>query len=139
MRVRTDSALRDLLAAETIAVVGCSTTPGKDAHEIPRYMLEHGYDIIPVNPFADSVFGRNAYESLDDIPQDIEMVNVFRPSEEVPGIVDDVLHRHHKRGDIDSLWLQLGISDDESTERAVDTGLDVVQDRCLKVEHQRLK
>ncbi len=139
MRVETDSDLRTLLDAETIAVVGCSATAGKAAHDIPKYMLEHGYDVIPVNPFADSVFERKAYDSLGDVDEDIEMVNVFRPSDEVAGIVDDVLHRHREQGDINSLWLQLGISDDEATERAVDAGLDVVQNRCLKVEHQRLK
>lgn len=139
MRVENDSDIRDLLESKTIAVVGCSSTPGKDAHEIPKYMLEQGYEVIPVNPFADSIFGRNVYESLDEVTEDIDMVNVFRPSDEVPGIVDDVLDRHHERGDIESLWLQLGIRDDEATERAVDENIAVVQDRCLKVEHNRLK
>lgn len=138
MRVDNDSAVRDLLAAETIAVVGCSSSPGKDAHEIPRYMREHGYDVVPVNPYADRIFDRKVYERLDEVEEKIDMVNVFRPSDEVPGIVDDVLHRHNERGDIESLWLQLGIRDDEATERAVEEGIDVVQDRCLKVEHSRL-
>lgn len=139
MRVDTDSGLSDLLNLETIAVIGCSTTPGKEAHQIPRYMLERGYDVVPINPFADEIFGRKAYDSLAGVDDDVEMVNVFRPSEEVSGIVDEVLDRHGDRGDIEALWLQLGIRDDDATERAVDAGLDVVQDRCLKVEHQRLR
>lgn len=139
MHVDTDSKLRDLLAVETIAVVGCSTTPGKAAHDIPQYMREQGYEIVPVNPYADEIFGKEAYDSLSEVPEDIEMVNVFRPSEEVQGIVDDVLERHEERGDIESVWLQLGIRDDEAADRAVDADLDVVQDKCLKVEHRRLE
>ncbi|MFC7074111.1 CoA-binding protein [Halovenus rubra] len=138
MRVETASDIRTLLEVETIAVVGCSSTPGKEAHEIPKHMLEKGYTIIPVNPFADRILGREAADSLGEVAEEIEMVNVFRPSEEVPEIVDDVLNRHTTRGDIESLWLQLGIRDDDATERAVTAGIDVVQDRCLKVEQQRL-
>lgn len=139
MHVDTDSKLRDLLDVETIAVVGCSTTPGKAAHDIPQYLREQGYEIVPVNPYADEIFGREAYDSLADVSENVEMVNVFRPSEEVPGIVDNVLERHGKRGDVESVWLQLGIRDDEAADRAVDAGLDVVQDKCLKVEHRRLE
>ena len=138
MHATTDDAVRELLDYDTIAVVGCSTTPGKAAHDIPRYMRDNGYDIVPVNPFADEIFGENAYDSLEDVPDDIDMVNVFRPSEEVPEIVDDLLARHEDRGDIEALWLQLDITHDEATDRAVEAGLDVVQDKCLKVEHRRL-
>ena len=139
MHTETDAEFGDLLALETIAVVGCSATPGKAAHDVPKYLQERGYDIIPVNPFADEIFGRQAYDSLADIPDEIDMVNVFRPSEEVADIVDDVLDRHETRGDVEALWLQLGIRDDDAAERAVDAGIHVVQSRCLKVEHQRLR
>lgn len=138
MRAETDSQLRELLEADSIAVIGCSTTPGKEAHEIPKYMLEQGYEVIPVNPYADTVFEREAYDSLAAVEEDIEMVNVFRPSEEVPGIVEEVLARAADCGDIESLWLQLGIRDDEATAKAIEADIDVAQDRCLKVEHQRL-
>jgi predicted CoA-binding protein len=130
----TDSELREMLDHETIAVVGCSTTPGKAAHDIPKYLIDHGYDVIPVNPFADEIFGLTAYDSLSDVPDSIDLVDVFRPSEEVPGIVDDVL----ERDDVAGLWLQLNITHDEAAARARDAGIDVVQDRCIKVEHQRL-
>ncbi|MFB6142727.1 MAG: CoA-binding protein [Halorientalis sp.] len=135
MPVDSDAAIADILDLETIAVVGCSSTPGKDAHDIPQYMQEQGYEIIPVNPYADEVLGRQAYDSLADVTEEIDIVDVFRPSEEVPGIVDAVL----ERDDVKVLWLQLGITDDEAAARAEDAGLQVVQDHCLKVEHQRLK
>lgn len=130
----TDNELQGILGHETIAVVGCSTTQGKAAHDIPKYLLDQGYDVIPVNPFADEIFGLTAYDSLSDVPSGVDIVDVFRPSEEVPGIVDEVL----ERDDVSALWLQLNITHDEAAPRARDTGLDVVQDRCLKVEHQRL-
>ncbi|MFC7057416.1 CoA-binding protein [Halovenus salina] len=138
MRAETDPQLRDLLGADSIAVIGCSTTPGKEAHEIPKYMLEQGYEVIPINPYADTIFQKDAYDSLAAVEETIDMVDVFRPSEEVAGIVEEVLARDVDRGDIESLWLQLGIHDDEATAEAVEAGIDVVQDRCLKVEHQRL-
>jgi predicted CoA-binding protein len=134
MAADTDSTLREILEYETIAVVGCSTTPGKAAHDIPRYLLDQGYEVIPVNPYAEEVFGLTAYDSISDVPDRVDIVDVFRPSEEVPGIVDEVLERE----DVKALWLQLDIRDDEAAKRARDAGLDVVQDRCVKVEHQRL-
>jgi uncharacterized protein len=134
MPIERDDKLRDVLELDTVAVVGCSTTPGKDAHEIPKYLREHGYDVIPVNPFADEIFGREAYDSLGDVDEDIDIVDVFRPSEEVPEIVNAVLDRD----DVDVVWLQLGIRDDEAAERAETAGKRVVQDHCMKVEHQRL-
>ena len=141
MATPSDEALEAVLDRSTIAVVGCSTTPGKAAHDVPAYLQRHGYEIIPVNPFADAVLGERAYDAVGDIPADvdIDVVDVFRPSEEVSGIVDDVLARREAVGDADVLWLQLGIHDDEATDRAEAAGLTVVEDRCLKVEHGRLR
>ncbi|ELY99903.1 CoA-binding protein [Natrialba chahannaoensis JCM 10990] len=133
-------ALREILECETIAVVGCSRTPGKAAHDVPAYMLEQGYDVVPVNPFADEIFGREAFDSLADVDEqsdddiDIDIVCVFRPSDEVAGVVESVLES--AVGDV--IWLQQGIRDDQAAERAVDAGYRVVQDRCLKVDHRRL-
>ena len=134
MPIDTDAELRTILEHETIAVVGCSTTPGKAAHDIPKYLLDHGYDVVPVNPSADEIFGREAYDSLTDVPDGVDVVDVFRPSEEVPGIVDEALGR----GDVSAIWLQLGISHDDAASRAEEAGLAVVQDKCIKVEHRRL-
>jgi hypothetical protein len=138
MAITDDDGLRDLLAADTIAVVGCSTTAGKAAHDIPAYLQNHGYRIIPVNPFADEILGERAYDSLADVEEKIDLVDVFRPSEETPGVVDDVVARHEAEGDAGAVWLQLGIASDEAEERAESAGLRFVQDKCLKVEHRRL-
>ena len=138
MPASDDETLRELLSMTRIAVVGCSSTSGKAAHEIPAYLQRHGYEIYPVNPFADEVLGQPAVDSLADVEEDIELVNVFRPSEEVPGIVEEILDRKAAAGDVEALWLQLGIHDDEAVRAAEDAGLQVVSDRCMKVEHQRL-
>ena len=134
MPVTSDGELREILSNERVAVVGCSTTPGKAAHDVPKYLLEHGYDIVPVNPHADEVFGREAYDSLADVPGDIDIVNVFRPSEELEGIVSEVL----ERDGVGVLWTQLGIKDRQATDRAEEAGVRVVEDMCIKVEHRRL-
>jgi hypothetical protein len=134
MPAESDAELREILGMTRVAVVGCSTTPGKDAHEIPKYLLDHGYEVIPVNPTADEIFGREAYDSLSDVEEDVEIVNVFRPSDEVAGIVEEALGRE----DVTVVWTQLGIADAEAAERAEDAGLRVVQDKCIKVEHQKL-
>lgn len=134
MPVTSDEEIRDILSMERVAVVGCSTTPGKAAHDVPKYLLDHGYDVVPVNPYADEIFGREAYDSLADVPGEIDIVDVFRPSEELDGIVDEVL----ERDDVGVLWTQLGIEDREATDRAEEAGLRVVEDMCIKVEHRRL-
>jgi predicted CoA-binding protein len=135
MAVTTDDMLREVLeSTETIAVVGCSTSPGKAAHDIPKYMLNNGYDVVPVNPFADQIFGLETYDELAGVPEGVDLVNVFRPSEETGPIVDAAI----ERDDVDTIWLQLGITNDAAGERAEAAGKRYVQDRCLKVEHQRL-
>lgn len=138
MPIDADDALRELLDAETIAVVGASTTPGKPARYVPAYLKRHGYRVIPVNPFADEVLGERAYDSLADVEEEIDIVDVFRPSEEVPDIVDEVIARHEDRGDAGVVWLQLGITHDEAAARAEEAGLRVVQDHCMRREHRRL-
>ncbi|MCU4750870.1 CoA-binding protein [Halobacteria archaeon AArc-curdl1] len=130
-----DSTLREILSLETIAVVGCSTTPGKAAHDVPKYLLDHGYDVRPVNPFAEEILGRATVDSLEDLEgTPVDIVCIFRPSDEVSGIVDATL----ERDDVSVIWTQLGIRDDEAAARAIDAGLTVVQDRCIKIEHRRL-
>jgi predicted CoA-binding protein len=138
MPVTDDAGLRELLDLRRIAVVGCSSTPGKAAHDVPAYLADHGYEIHPVNPFADEILGRAAVDSLSAVEATVDLVDVFRPSDEVPGIVDEAIDRTETRGDLDALWLQRGITHDEAVARAEAAGLAVVQDRCLKVEHQRL-
>ncbi len=134
MPIQADAKMERVLDDEAIAVVGCSTSPGKAAHDIPKYLLDHEYEVIPINPFAEEVLGRRAYDSLGDVPGTVDVVNVFRPSEEVPGIVDETL----ELADVQAIWLQLGISHDEAANRAEAAGLAVVQDKCIKIEHRRL-
>jgi hypothetical protein len=134
MAANPDALLRDVLEYGTIAVVGCSSTRGKDAHEIPRYLLEHDFDVVPVNPNATEIFGRRAFDSLGEVDRAIDVVDVFRPSDEVAGIVDEAI----ARGDVRAIWTQLGIGDDVAASRAEDAGLAVVQNECIMVEHRRL-
>lgn len=134
MPVESDLEVREFLGLERIAVIGCSRRPGKDAHEVPKDLLDYGYDIIPVNPAAEEVLGRMAYDSLEAVPPPIDIVQVFRPSEEVGEIVDAVLDRD----DVNVLWLQLGITAPAATSRAEAAGIHVVVDRCMRTEHRRL-
>ena len=134
MPVESDDELRSILELDTIAVVGCSATPGKAAHDIPTFMRERGYDVIPVNPYADEILGREPYDSLADIEESVDVVDVFRPSDEVAGIVDEALDRD----DVAVVWTQRGIRDPQSGERVEDAGRKYVEDRCLKVEYRRL-
>ena len=133
METFTDAQFREILAQQRIGVVGCSSTPGKDAHEVPNYLLEQGYEIVPINPTAEEIFGLEAYDSLSAVDRQLDIVNVFRPSEELPEIADAFL----ARDDANVLWTQLGICDDEVAERVERAGRIMVQDRCIKVEHRR--
>ena len=130
----TTEQIREILEYDTVAVVGCSSTPGKDAHEIPKYLLEHGYEVVPVNPNADEIFGIEAYDSLAEVPEGVDLVDVFRPSAETGPIVDAAIERE----DVKAIWLQLGIRNDEAGERAEAAGKLFVQDKCIKIEHEKL-
>ncbi|WP_299234521.1 CoA-binding protein [Natronomonas sp.] len=134
MPVETDEQLRDVLGSETIAVVGCSATPHKQAHAVPKFMRNRGYEIVPVNPYADEIFGVEPYDSLSEVDAEIDLVDVFRPSEEVSGIVEEAI----ARADVGAVWTQLGIRDREAGARLESAGKRYVEDRCLKVEYQRL-
>lgn len=134
MSTTEDDKIRDVFTQQPFAIIGCSGTPGKAAHEVPRYLVQNGYDIIPVNPTAEAILDRTSYESLVEVPDKVPVVTVFRPSEEVSGIVDDVL----TKPDVETLWLQLGISDSDAIERAEAGGITVIENRCMKIEHERL-
>lgn len=139
MPVTRDDEIDAFLDAETIAVIGCSTTPGKAAHDVPAYLQRQGYRVLPVNPFADEILGERAYDEIGDVEETVDLVDVFRPSEEVPAILEAVRSRHATRGDAGRVWLQLGIGHDEAVADAEADGLEVVQDECLKVQHRRLR
>src|SRR5256712_5900015 len=117
----------------TIAVVGCSKDPAKDAHRVPKYMQMHGYRIIPVNPTATDILGEKAYPSLDAVPTPFDAVDIFRPSADVPPIVDQAVKSPAK-----VVWMQLGISNDAAGKKAQAAGKIVIQDRRMMRDHARL-
>ncbi len=127
---------------KVIAVVGLSKEPGKDSHRVAAYLKQHGYRILPVNPFVDEVLGEKSYRSLLDIPEEIQktidIVDIFRRSEDVPPIVQQAIEMKEKVGRPFVVWMQLGIVNEEAAKAAPRAGLVVVMDRCLMVEHQRL-
>ncbi len=122
-----------LTEAKTIVVVGASKNPEKDAHKIPKYLQEQGYRIIPVNPTADVILGERAYKSLSDVQEPYDIVDIFRPSEDVPPIVDEAV-----RGPAKVIWMQLGITNDAAARKAEAAGKIVVQNACMMIAHRKL-
>lgn len=126
--------IRDLLtSAKTIVVVGLSTQPWKAAHSVPASLKAAGYRVIPVHPSATEILGEKAYRSLLDVPDKIDIVDVFRPADEAPGIAEQAVQV--KAG---ALWLQLGIVSHQAREIAEAGGLAYVEDRCIAVERSML-
>jgi predicted CoA-binding protein len=128
-----DVADRILASARTIAVVGLSANPRRPSHGVARYLQRTGYRIIPVNPNLDAVLGERAYPSLRDIPQPVDVVDVFRRSEFVGPIVDDAIAIKAA-----AVWLQDGVIDEAAAARARASGLDVVMDDCMMRRHSQL-
>jgi len=122
---------------KNIATIGFSKDPTKPSHQVPKFLISKGYNVIPVNPTVDEVLGRKSYKSVLDVPDKVEVVEVFRPSSEVPKIVDEVLERAKQRGDVKVIWLQEGIRNDEAAEKARKAGLIVIQDRCMYKEYKK--
>jgi uncharacterized protein len=132
--IHSASDIRKILKQKNIAVVGMSKNEGKPAHFVPKYLIEHGYNVIPVNPTITEVLGRKSYPSIADIPEDVDVVDVFRRSEDVPPVVNDAIN---KKG-IKVIWMQSGIYNEEAERKAKENGIDVVFNRCMMVEHNRL-
>lgn len=134
MADHTDAQLADIYRSTgTIAVVGASTDESKAAHRIPAYLQSQGYRIIPVNPGSDQVLGEKVVDSLSEITEPVDVVDVFRPSDEAPGIAREAVAIGAK-----VLWLQEGIESGEAAEIARAGGLDVVMDTCMGATHRRL-
>jgi predicted CoA-binding protein len=132
----TQAAIRQSLAnCKTIAVVGLSPKPHRDSFRVAKYMQDHGFRIVPINPNAPEVLGEKAYASLKEAAQHerIDMVNCFRNSEDIPPIAAEAIAIGAK-----SLWLQIGVVNDAAAKQATDAGLIVVQNLCLMVEHRQL-
>jgi predicted CoA-binding protein len=126
-----------------IAIVGFSRDPSKDSNRVATYMKHEGFTIIPVNPSTSEILGERCYPSLTAMPEElqrrVEIVNIFRPSQQVSTIVDEAIKMRKRWGNPSVVWTQLGIVDYEATARAESTGLAVVMDRCILIEHQRVK
>ncbi|MBN1262561.1 MAG: CoA-binding protein [Anaerolineae bacterium] len=133
-----DQMREELLRARTVAVVGMSANPQKAAHRVPRFLIQAGYQVIPVNPFAGEILGRPAYPDLMAVPGRIDIVDVFRPSADALGVVKQAIARHEARGDVSLIWLQLGIANETARALAEAAGIPFVQDRCMAIEAPRL-
>jgi len=127
-----------LESLRTVAVVGLSRNPAKASHQVAKYLMSVGYHIIPVNPFVDEVLGEKSYKCILDVPETIDVVDVFRPSTDVPAIVEDAIQLKNKVGPPKVIWMQLGIVNEEAARRAKEAGFIVVIDRCMMREHKRL-
>jgi len=123
---------------KTIAVVGLSTNPNNDSHRVAKYLKTKGYRIIPINPFADVILGEKCYKSLLDVPETIEIVDIFRPAKDVPPIIDQAIELKKKLGNPRIIWMQLGIVNEEAAKQARDASLTVVMNKCMMAEHKRL-
>lgn len=127
-----DDAIGRLLAeTRVVAVVGLSPDPAKESHQIARYLQEAGYEIVPVNPNADTILGRKSFPSLEAMPQRPDVVQVFRSPEHAPAIVEAAIAAGAK-----AVWMQVGISHAAAAERARGAGLMVVMDNCMRRQHR---
>ena len=129
-----DKAMRDVLsAARVIAVVGHSDKPDRTSYRIAQYLRNAGYKVYPINPTVEMIDGEPSYASLAEVPEHIDIVNVFRRSEHVAAIVAEAMSIG-----ADTVWTQLGVVDETARDSALEAGLNVAMDRCIKVEHGRL-
>jgi len=130
----TDAQLKRILeTARTIATVGLSSSPHKASYGIARYLKRQGYRVIPVNPSAAEILGEKSYPDLASISDPIDVVQLFRPSEDVPPFVEQAIQIGAK-----VVWMQEGITNEAAAAKARAAGLEVVMDRCMKVDHRRL-
>ena len=118
---------------KTIAIVGLSADEEKDSYRVAKYMKQHGYKIIPVNPKYKNILGERSYPDLKSVPEKIDIVDIFRRPDAIPYIVDESLKIHAK-----VIWMQLGLCSNASAEKARAAGLKVVMNKCIKVEHAKM-
>lgn len=129
----TDDEIRQILSLKNVAVVGMSKNADKAAHYVPKYLLTQGYNIMPVNPTADEILEKKCFQSLQDVDQSIDIVDVFRPSDQVLPVVQEAIKKKPK-----VIWLQEGIHNPEAEDLARKAGIKIVFNRCMLAEHQRL-
>ena len=129
----TDEEIKQIFSLKNVAVIGMSKNQEKAAHYVPKYLSQNGYNIMPVNPTADEILNKKCYPSVEDIPEPIDIVDVFRPSDQVLPVVQQAIKKKPK-----VIWLQEGIHNVEAEELARQEGIKVVFNRCMLAEHQRL-
>ena len=129
----TDEEIKDIFALKKIAVIGMSRHPVKAAHFVPKYLSEQGFDITPVNPTTNEILGKKCYPDISSVQDPIDIVDIFRPSEQVLSVVQNAIKKKPK-----VIWLQEGIHNEEAENLAREHGIDIVFNRCMLAEHQRL-
>ncbi len=127
---------------KTVAVVGISRDPSKASYRVAEYLKSKGYEVIPINPFADQILGKKCFKTLLDVPKNIqkkiEVVDIFRLSQDVPPIVEQAIQLKKKHGRPHVIWMQLGIVNTEAARRGVEACFTVVMDKCMMMEHKRV-
>lgn len=127
--------MRDIFKnAKTIAIIGCSPDPSKASNMVASYLKDAGFKIVPVYPKEDIILGEKVYRSLSEIPFKVDIVDIFRKPDVIASVVDECI----ARGDVDCVWTQLGLVNNEAAQKAEDAGMKVVQSRCTKMEHKKL-
>ena len=129
----SDEEIKQIFSLKNVAVIGMSKNEAKAAHYVPKYLSQNGYNIMPVNPTADEILDKKCYSSVEDVDETIDIVDVFRPSDQVLPVVQEAIKKKPK-----VIWLQEGIHNAEAEELARKAGIKVVFNRCMLAEHQRL-
>jgi len=129
----SDEQIRDILSLKKVVVIGMSKHSSKAAHFVPKYLSDNGYDITPVNPTVEEILGKKCYDSVSEIDEEIEIVDIFRPSDQVLPFIQEAIKKKPK-----VIWLQEGIHNSEAEELARKKGIKVVYNRCMLAEHRRL-
>jgi len=129
----TDEEIKQVFSLKKIAVIGMSKHSAKAAHFVPKYLSEQGFDITPINPNADKILGKKCYPDISSIEYSIDIIDIFRPSDQVLPIVQEAIKKNPQ-----VIWLQEGIHNLEAEELAREHGIDIVFNRCMLAEHQRL-
>ena len=129
----SDAEIKNFLTLKKVAVIAMSRTESKAAHFVPKYLSENGFDIIPINPNSNEILNRKCYKEITEVDGEIDIVDVFRPSEDVLPFVKEAIKKNPK-----VIWLQEGIHNEEAENLAREHGIDVVFNRCMLAEHQRL-
>ena len=129
----SDAEIKNFLTLKKVAVIGMSRTESKAAHFVPKYLSENGFDIIPINPNSNEILNRKCYKEITEVDGEIDIVDVFRPSEDVLPFVKEAIKKNPK-----VIWFQEGIHNEEAENLAREHGIDVVFNRCMLAEHQRL-